>query len=143
MIRLAIALSLIASGVGAESLTTNRAIRPATVLVASDLTVLQSAVPGTLTSVEDVVGMETKITLYPGRPIRRSDIGPPALVDRNQLVEITYRTSTITIRTEGRALDRGAVGERVRVMNLGSRTTVTGVVSERGKIIVSPFGGSS
>ena len=127
----------------AETLTTNRAIRPATVLAATDLALLTTSIPGALTSPTQAVGLEARVTLYPGRPIRPGDLGPPALVDRNQLVEIIYRTDALTIRTEGRALDRGAAGDRVRVMNLASRTTISGVVSDAGFIIVSPFGSSS
>lgn len=143
MIRLAAALLVVVSPALADSLTTTRAIRPATVLAPSDLAVMATVVPGTLTSPADVVGQEARITLYPGRPIRPGDVGPPALVDRNQLVQLLYRTDTLTIRTEGRALDRGAAGDRVRVMNLSSRSTVSGVVSETGLVVVSPLGGQS
>ena len=41
------------------------------------------------------------------------------------------------IATEGRALDRAGVGERLRVMNLGSRNTVTGTVAEDGAVLVA------
>ncbi|MEM9971263.1 MAG: flagella basal body P-ring formation protein FlgA, partial [Pseudomonadota bacterium] len=50
---------------------------------------------------------------------------------------------TLTIRTEGRVLDRGAVGDRVRVMNLTSRSTVSGIVAAGGTVVVSPLGGNS
>ena len=115
----------------------------ATILASTDLTYLATTIPGSLTNSQDAIGFETKTTLYPGRPIRPEDIGPPALVDRNELVEIVYQTETLMIRTEGRALDRGAAGDRVRVMNLSSRTSITGVVSASGVILVLPFGHGS
>ncbi|NIR43626.1 MAG: flagella basal body P-ring formation protein FlgA, partial [Gemmatimonadetes bacterium] len=40
----------------------------------------------------------------------------------------------IEIMTEGRALQRAAVGETIRVMNLSSRTTVSGQVAPDGSI---------
>ena len=143
MIRYLFALAVFTTDVYAESLTTTRAIRPETVLSATDLTVLKHKIPGALQSPSEAIGQESRVTLYPGQPIRPEHIGPPTLVNRNQLVEIVYRTKTLTIRTEGRALDRGAAGERIRVMNLSSRSTISGVVTGNGFILITSFGGSS
>ena len=72
----------------------------------------------------------------PGRPVRAVDVGPPAIVDRNDLVVLVFNRQPLSISTEGRALGRGAVGERIRVMNLSSRTTVTGLIRPDGQIEV-------
>jgi len=50
---------------------------------------------------------------------------------------ISFAIGALDIRTDGRALDRGALGERVRVMNLASRTVVTGAVSGPGAVAVA------
>ena len=42
------------------------------------------------------------------------------------------------IVTEGRALDRAGIGERLRVLNLSSRTTVTATVQGAGLATVGP-----
>ena len=47
-----------------------------------------------------------------------------------------YADGPLRIATEGRALDRAAAGEAVRVMNLASRQTVTGTVAPDGSIEV-------
>ena len=75
-------------------------------------------------------------TLKWRRPVRPGDVGPPAIVERNQVVPLTYLNGGLAIRTEGRVLDRAAAGEAVRVMNLASRTTVTGVVRADGSVEV-------
>ena len=49
---------------------------------------------------------------------------------------MTYVDGPLRIVTEGRALDRAAAGEPVRVMNLASRQTVTGTVAPDGSIEV-------
>ena len=64
------------------------------------------------------------------------DIGPPAIITRNQIVGLRYYANGINISTEGRALERGAVGDRIRVMNLGSRATIFGQVLNDGTIQV-------
>jgi len=76
------------------------------------------------------------VVLYAGRPIRPGDVGPPALIERNQIVTLHYRSGPLTIAAEARALGRAAAGEEVRVMNLASRSTVTGTVTETGGVVI-------
>jgi flagella basal body P-ring formation protein FlgA len=82
------------------------------------------------------VGMEARVAIYAGRPVRAQDLGAPALVERNQLVPLIYLSGGLAISTEGRALARGAAGEVIRVMNLSSRNTVNGRVGPDGAIYV-------
>jgi flagella basal body P-ring formation protein FlgA len=129
---------LAAGAVLAQSVQPVRAIRSHTVLTAEDLELADPAVPGAVTSIEAAVGQEAKVALYPGRPILQGQLGAPALVERNQVVRMSYLRGSLRIVTEGRALDRAAVGEPVRVMNLASRQTVSGTVAEDGSIEVGP-----
>jgi flagella basal body P-ring formation protein FlgA len=129
---------LAAGAVLAQSVQPVRAIRSHTVLTADDLELADPAVPGAVTSIEAAVGQEAKVALYPGRPILQGQLGAPALVERNQVVRMSYLRGSLRIVTEGRALDRAAVGEPVRVMNLASRQTVSGTVAEDGSIEVGP-----
>jgi flagella basal body P-ring formation protein FlgA len=127
-----------AGAVFAQSVTPVRAIRAQTILAAEDLTLAEAAVPGAIADIAAAVGREARVTLYPGRPILGGQIGAPALVERNQLVRMTYAQGPLSIVTEGRALDRAGAGEPVRVMNLASRQTVTGTVTPDGGIEVGP-----
>jgi flagella basal body P-ring formation protein FlgA len=129
---------LAAGAVLADSVQPVRAIRSKTVLAPEDLTVVAETVPGAVESLEEAVGMETKVALYPGRPILAGQLGAPALVERNAMVRMRYVNGPLTIVTEGRALDRAAAGDAVRVMNLVSRQTVTGTVAADGSIEVGP-----
>jgi flagella basal body P-ring formation protein FlgA len=129
---------LAAGAVLAESVQPVRAIRSKTVLQPEDLTVVEETVPGAVESLEEAVGMEAKVALYPGRPILAGQLGAPALVERNATVRMRYVNGPLMIVTEGRALDRAAAGEAVRVMNLVSRQTVTGTVAADGSIEVGP-----
>lgn len=134
-------LLMIIAGAGpaaAQSLVPVRTIPPRTVVTASDLAIAETAVPGALTDLAAAVGMEARVALYPGRPIREGDLGPPALVERNARVPIVYRSGGLLIVVEGRALDRAGVGETVRVMNLDSRVTVTARMGADGMAHVSP-----
>lgn len=86
--------------------------------------------------VEDVIGQEARVTLYAGRPIPFDGVGPPALVTRNQIVSIQFVAAGLVISTEGRSLERGGVGDNIRIMNLDSRTTLFGQIQENGSVRV-------
>jgi len=122
----------------ADSVVATRLVRAQSVLAMSDLTLVAAEIPGALTRPEDAIGQEAKVTLYPGRAIRPADLGAPALVDRNQIVPLTYSSNGLGITTDGRALARGAEGEVIRVMNLSSRNTVFGRVAADGTVQVGP-----
>lgn len=120
----------------AGAVTPVRAIRAQSVLDPADLTEIDETVPGALGAIEEAAGLEARVTLYPGRPILASQVGPPALVERNQVVRMVFLRGSLAISAEGRALDRGGVGEAVRVMNLSSRQIVSGAVAADGSIEV-------
>ncbi len=119
------------------SLVAARAIPANARIETGDLRLSPRAFPGALTAPEDAVGQEARETIFAGRPIHPGDLRPAAVVERNDLVRLTYTAGLIAIITEGRALDRGAPGDRVRVMNLSSRSTISGVVGPDGVVEVS------
>lgn len=135
---LVLALALLPGAVQADSLIALRTIAAGVILSPGDIGFAPKDIAGALQDPEDVIGLETRVVLYAGRPIRAQDIGPPAIVDRNQSVTLIYQRGPLTIVADGRALARGGVGDLVRVMNLDSRNTVSGIVTENGAILVAP-----
>ncbi len=135
---LLIALLFFATPLVAGTLVANRAIPGRTVLQAEDVLLLAKETPGAITSIEDAIGLEARVNLYAGRPIRPGDLVTPAIVERNQIVQMIYSTGGLLIRTEGRALDRAGPGTFIRVMNLASRSIVTGKISPNGTVEVNP-----
>ncbi|MDP3262484.1 MAG: flagellar basal body P-ring formation chaperone FlgA [Tabrizicola sp.] len=127
---------LIAQPVAAESLVATRTIRAQSVIAPDDLTLVDAKVPDALTDPAQAVGQQARITIYAGRPLRLADLGPASVVDRNQVVPLVYLAGGLAITTEGRALARGAEGDVIRVINLGSRTTVSGRVGPDGTVYV-------
>ena len=124
----------------AEALVATRMIRSQTVLAPDDVVVRGETISGALEDAVSAVGLEAKVNIYAGRPIRSSDLGPPAIIERNQIIVLNYFHAGLSIATEGRSLDRAGPGEMVRVMNLSSRTTVTGTVRVDGSVSVGPVG---
>lgn len=120
----------------AETLTVNRPVRAAEVLTAKDLKIMPRSIDGTYVAVSAAIGLEARVNLYPGRPIRLSDLGPAALIGRNQIVRMIYRRAGLVILADGRALDRAGAGEEIRIMNLSSRATVHAIVLANGEVEV-------
>ena len=129
---------LFAAQVDAQSLSVQHLVRSRSVISMSDLQVLDTLYANGLQRFDQVAGMEARVNLYPGRPILPGDVGPPAVVERNQTITLVFSRGALEITTEGRALARGAIGERIRVMNLDSKSTVSGIVVSSGKIRVTP-----
>ncbi len=130
-------LFLCAQPAWADSVVPLRTIRANAIIAETDVALRPGSLSYGFSQVADVVGQEARVVLYPGKPIGVNDIGPPALVARNQLVRLIFFASGLEILTEGRALERGALGDRVRIMNLSSRAVLFGQVQADGSIHVS------
>jgi flagella basal body P-ring formation protein FlgA len=137
MIRL-IPFLLIAGPAAADIVVATRTIAARSVIAEGDLGFDDRVVPGAVTDPGLLIGMEARVAIYPGRPIAPGDVGPPATVERNQIVTLIYSGTGLTITTEGRALDRAGPGDAIQVMNLASRTTVTAVIGLDGAAHVAP-----
>ncbi|MEO1687247.1 MAG: flagellar basal body P-ring formation chaperone FlgA [Pseudomonadota bacterium] len=86
---------------------------------------------------ELAIGLETATAVPAGQALQPELLGAPAVIDRNDRVLLQYRRGPLTIRVEGRALERAAVGKRLAAMNLTSRQTVTGTAVGPGLMEVS------
>ncbi|MCC1481566.1 flagellar basal body P-ring formation chaperone FlgA [Roseibaca sp. Y0-43] len=123
----------------ADGLVATRMIRPTEVLQPADVALHSGAgAPGVATDPAQVVGLEARVAIYPGRPVRLADLAPAAVVERNEAVVMIYRQGGLTIMSEGRALGRAALGESVTVMNGSSRQSVQARVISFGQVEVGP-----
>lgn len=85
----------------------------------------------------EIVGLTPKRYLRDGVPLRPADLQPPVLVRKGSLVTLTLRTDRMLITARARALDNGARGDVVRVLNARSKNTIEGVVAGAGLVSVS------
>ena len=136
MVRLSLFLILACWPVAADILVATRTIRPQDIIAPSDIGLQPGDIAGVARDPDQVVGREARVAIYAGRPIRLSDIGEPAVVERNQIVSLIFEHNGLRITTDGRALARAGIGEVVRVMNMSSRSMVAGEVLADGRIRV-------
>lgn len=138
MIRPIALLALLAGPATAEMVVVPaRTLPPRTTIGPEDLLLRDLDALGAVIDPARIIGLETRVALYAGRPVRPGDVGPPATVGRNAVVSLIYEAAGLRIVTEGRALDRAGPGDVIRVMNLASRATVTARIGPDGMAHVS------
>ena len=137
MIRLALLLVVLGTPALAQSVMVVRPVRAGTAISADDLAFADVDERDGFGDPRDVIGLEARVNLFPGRPILTRDVGMPTVVDRNAIVPLIFQRGGLTITLEGRALGRAGEGEAVRVMNLSSKTTVTGIATASGAVLVN------
>lgn len=133
---LILALALMPGAALAGGLGAARTLPVGHVIAAGDLTVIDTDRPG-LTDPSAAIGMQTRITIYEGRPLHANMLQAPRVVGRNQIVRLRFRRGALQIDTEGRAMSDGAAGELIRVMNMDSRSTVTAQVMPDGTLAIT------
>jgi len=82
------------------------------------------------------VGMQMRRPMRAGQPLHVADVVKPDLVQRDQSVTVIYQSAGLYITARAKALDNGAEGDVVSVLNPQSKRTVTGVVSGRGQVTI-------
>ncbi len=82
------------------------------------------------------VGMQLRRPMRAGMPIRVADIAKPEFVQRDQNVTIIYQVPGLYLTTRGKAVESGAEGDTINVLNVQTKRTLTGTVTGRGQVTV-------
>jgi flagellar basal body P-ring formation protein FlgA len=124
-----------------EAAVLARTIERNEILKSSDVVVERrpKAEVGTDPAARDrAVGMQARRQLRAGQAIRAADLAKPDLVQRDQNVTLIYDAPGIYLTMRGKALDNGTEGDVVNVMNLQSKRTLSGTVTGRGQVSITP-----
>jgi flagella basal body P-ring formation protein FlgA len=82
------------------------------------------------------VGMQMRHPMRSGQPLRSADLVKPDLVQRDQEVTVIYQSAGLYLTTRGKALDSGAEGDLVNVLNPQTKRTLSGTVSARAQVTI-------
>ncbi|MET4308189.1 flagellar basal body P-ring formation chaperone FlgA [Bradyrhizobium sp. RT4b] len=96
----------------------------------------KAEVTGEAASRERTLGMQLRRPMRAGTPIRVADIVKPDFVSRDQSVTVIYQVPGIYLTTRGKALESGAEGDTVSVLNLQTKRTLAGIVTGRGQVTI-------
>lgn len=81
-----------------------------------------------ITTEAKLVGMSPRYPVRTGEPLRASDMQPPIVIVKGATVDMSYVTGALTLLARGRALQAGAVGDTIDIVNPRSNRTVQGVI---------------
>ena len=84
-----------------------------------------------------VIGMAAKRYIAAKTPISASQIQRPQLVSRGDLVTVSLQAGQMSLKTQGRAIEAGSLGDVVRVKNSKSKKVVETRVTGKGTVKVS------
>ena len=120
-----------------------RAIEKGERIAAEDVTIIHlratKATTGLVSRSKALIGMTPKRYLRPGQPVRTADIKLPTVIGKGESVIISYTSPGISLTAQGRALENGALGQAIRVVNTQTNRTIEANVSGPGRVqVLSP-----
>ena len=86
----------------------------------------------------DLVGLALRRSIRPGQPVRDNDVQAPIVVAKGAKVMLVYRTPSMVLTASGQALDDGAMGATIRVLNSYSKIVIEATVEGGSIVSVSP-----
>lgn len=87
-----------------------------------------------ITDANEIIGLTPKRTIAPNQFIKTSQLQKKKDVEKGQTVQVHYKSGNLNITSQGKALDQGAMGDMVRVMNPQSKKVIEGFVSGTGEV---------
>jgi flagellar basal body P-ring formation protein FlgA len=84
-----------------------------------------------------IVGMASRRAMRAGQILRPSDLMRPELVQRNENVTLVFEAPGIMLTSRAKALESGAEGDLISVLNVQSKRTVQGIVTGPSTVTVS------
>lgn len=125
-----------------EAAALTRPLGRGEVLKASDLTIERrpkAEVRGDFAStIADAVGRAARRQLRAGEVLRSTDLIKPDIVQRNETVTLVYEVPGLVLTMRGKALESGAEGDTINILNMQSKRTVQGTVSGPSQVTVAP-----
>lgn len=98
---------------------------------------LDETIQGTLIGQNDVIGLLSSRTLFPGDVITTRNTQLPLAVRRNQMVPIELKAGTLQVRSQARAITDGSVGDTVRCVNDQTKEELQGVIRADGVVVMN------
>lgn len=117
-------------GSAAAEVEAARPVAKGAILGAADLS-------GPEDEVAAFLGKETRRPLFEGRRVRPIDVQEPIAVSRQATVTVLFERGALKLRTEGRALSKGRIGESVQVALPGRREPLAATVVAPGLVTVA------
>lgn len=121
--------------------TLNRRIKPGTVITPGDITWMRMRTErvsrNVITDAEHLVGFTPTRPAVAGKMLMTGDVRAPLIINKGSMITLFLRAPNMVLTAKGRAMEDGARGDVVRVMNTQSKTIIEGEVTSAGTVSVS------
>ncbi len=87
---------------------------------------------------DQILGLAARRTISRGQPIARADLGQPVLVAKGTRVALQLQSGALIVSATGQAMDSGALGDRITVLNPTSRAIIEAEITGPGRVRVLP-----
>ncbi len=88
---------------------------------------------------EDMLGQTPRRLVSSGKPLNRLDLESPQIVARGDVITMTFKSGPMILTASGKALQDGAKGDSIRVINTTSNKTIEGIVTASKEVTVESF----
>ncbi len=86
---------------------------------------------------EQIVGLAARRAIQSGQAVVQGDFARPTVVTRGETVMVVFETASLTVTSRGQALEAGALGDTVNILNPQSKRTIHATVAGPGKVVVA------
>ena len=86
---------------------------------------------------EQAVGLAAKTALRGGQMLRPNDLVKAQVVQRNEAVTIVYEVPGVSLSVRGKAVEAGAVGDLINVLNAQTNRAIQGTVIGPGRVTIA------
>lgn len=124
-----------------QVITLKHAVTRNTVLTENDISLEKMNInrlsSGYFDDIEQLKGKVFTQNLSKGAVLTKHHIKSPMAINRGQMVTLVAKNSVVEVRMEGKAMSKGAIGERIKVKNMKTKRIVEGVIIDKHLINVN------
>jgi flagellar basal body P-ring formation protein FlgA len=124
-----------------EAAVPTRTIAPGEILNKSNLMITRRPknefAADVVLEVAQAIGRSARRGLRAGQAIRMNDLVKAEIIQRNENVTITYEVPGIMLTMHGQALEAGALGDAINVLNVQSKKSIRATIAGPGHVVVA------
>ncbi len=95
------------------------------------------------TDIDELVGKQLRRSVSTGLAVEATFVGEPLVISRGELIEVESVAGSVVVKTSGRAMESGAIGELIGVELLPSRKRIQATVAGPLKVRIAAISARS
>ena len=86
---------------------------------------------------DDLMGMTPRQVVLAGQPINSNQVQAPIIINRGDIVTMQFNANGLQLTAQGKALENGAKGDKIRVENVSSNKTIIAQVTNTKEVTLT------